>query len=130
MKPLRVLVVEDDALLGIMLGEVLEELGFEIAAIEATEADAVSAATRCKPDLMIVDVRLHLGSGISAVDKICQAGFIPHVFVTGDMAEVRARRPGAFAIHKPFMEADLALAIQKAVAAAGWDAGGITASPR
>ena len=118
MKPLRVLVVEDDALLGFTLGDVLDELGFEVCAIEVTEAGAVSAAARCKPDLMIVDVRLRGGNGISAVDKMCLASFIPHVFVTGDIAEVKARRPGAIAIQKPFKEADLALAIQQALAAA------------
>ena len=130
MTALNILVVEDNTLIGMLLSEMLAGLGHTVCAVERGEAGAVAAAARFQPDLMIVDVRLHLGSGISAVDKICQAGFIPHVFVTGDMAEVRARRPGAFAIHKPFMEADLALAIQKAVAAAGWDAGGITAPPR
>src|ERR1039458_702062 len=67
MKAHRVLIVEDDALLGVYLAELLIGMGHEICAIEATEADAVSAAAQRGPDLMIVDARLRDGSGISAV---------------------------------------------------------------
>jgi DNA-binding response OmpR family regulator len=55
---MRVLVVENDALFGILVAEMLTEMGHEVCAIEATEADAVSAAARYKPDLMVVDVGL------------------------------------------------------------------------
>ena len=114
---IRVLVIEDDALLGFVLGEVLEELGYEVLAIAASHAQAVAAARKAKPDLMIADVHLLSGSGIAAVAEICAAGFVPHVFVTGDIAEVNAQRPGAVAIQKPFIEADLARAIAQALAA-------------
>lgn len=114
----RVLVVEDEALLGLVLGEVLEDLGYEVCAIVATQVDAVEAAQRCRPDLMIVDVRLRTGSGIAAMAQICRSGFIPHVFTTGDIAEVIALRPDAIAIQKPFAEAELSRAIQRSLAAA------------
>ena len=54
-KALRVLIVEDEAMIAMMLAEVLRELGHEVCATEATEAGAVAAAARHKPDLMIVD---------------------------------------------------------------------------
>ncbi len=117
MKALRVLVIEDDALIGMLLAEMLEEMGHDVCAIEATEADAVSAATRCRPDMMIVDAWLIDGSGIAAVEEIIRAGPIPHVFVTGDTSKVQALRPGAVAIQKPFRESDLARAMQRALAA-------------
>ena len=50
----RVLVVEDDAMIGVLLGEMLEGMGYDVCGIEATEADAVTAAARFRPDLMIV----------------------------------------------------------------------------
>ena len=115
--PLRVLVMEDDALLGFMLGEVLEELGYAVSAIAATHPDAVLAARSDRPDLMIVDVHLRAGSGIQAVAEICETGFVPHVFVTGDIAEVNRQCPGSVAIQKPFLEADLTRAIAQALAA-------------
>ena len=49
MKVLRILVVEDDALIGMLLAEVLVGMGHEVCAIEANEADAVAAAARCRP---------------------------------------------------------------------------------
>src|SRR5271170_7746727 len=82
MKTLSVLVVEDDPIVGALLGETLEAMGYSVCAIEETEADAVNSAARCHPDLMIVDVRLGDGNGVSAVEEITRAGPIPHVFVS------------------------------------------------
>jgi two-component system, response regulator PdtaR len=112
MKALRVLVVEDDAMLAMLLGDMLEEMGHDICAIEATEANAVAAAVQFRPNLMIVDVRLGDGSGLAAVEEILRTGPVPHLFVSGDTSRVRALRPGAVVIQKPFREADLARAIQ------------------
>jgi DNA-binding response OmpR family regulator len=64
-----VLVVEDNAIIGMLLAEVLAGMGHDVCAIEATESDAATAAVRCRPDLMIVDVQLGDGSGVSAVEK-------------------------------------------------------------
>ncbi len=115
MTSLSVLVVEDDLLLGFMLGEVLKELGYEICAIEATEDDAIYAAAHYRPDLMIIDVFLKVGSGISAAARICEAGFIPHIFMTGDYVAAKYQKPGAITIQKPFTENDLLKAIQQAL---------------
>lgn len=118
MKALRVLVVEDDAMIGMLLADMLEQMGHEVCALERTEARAVSAAIRCRPDVMIVDVWLREGSGIAAVETICSAWPIPHLFASGDIAGARALRPDAVVIQKPFREADLALGIQRALDAA------------
>jgi DNA-binding response OmpR family regulator len=115
MKTLRILVVEDDAMIGMLLSEMLEEMGHEVCALERTEARAVSAAIRCRPDVMIVDARLGQGSGISAVEKICATLPVPHLFASGDVAGVKALRPDAVVIQKPFREADLARGIQRAL---------------
>lgn len=117
-KALRVLVVEDNGMIGMLLGQMLEEMGHDVCAVEATEAGAVTAALRCRPDLMIVDAWLGDGSGISAVDTICRIGAVPHLFATGDISRVKALRPGAVVLQKPFHEAELARAIQRALAAA------------
>jgi two-component system, response regulator PdtaR len=117
MKTLRILVVEDDLMLGELLAEMLQTMGHEVCGVENTEADAVTAAFGRKPDLMIVDAWLRDGGGVSAVEKICAAGFIPHFFVSGDISRIKALRPGAVAVQKPFREADLVHAIQRALKA-------------
>ena len=78
MTALRVLVVEDDALMGDLLAEMLEEMGHSVCAVALTEGDAVKAAARDTPDLMMVDVALGQGSGIVAMDEILRTGFVLH----------------------------------------------------
>jgi CheY-like chemotaxis protein len=118
MKALRVLVIEDDALIAMLLSELLAGMGHDVCATAATEAEAVSAATRHRPDLMIVDAGLGRGSGISAVEEILRAGPLAHVFISGDAGRVQTRKPHAVVIRKPFREAELARAIDLALAAA------------
>jgi CheY-like chemotaxis protein len=113
---LRVLVVEDDALIGMLVADVLEGMGHEVCSVEDTEAGAVAAAVRYKPDLMIVDAGLHEGSGVSAIEQILRNGFIPHVFVSGATAAIQTQYPGAVVIQKPFRDWNLAEAIQRALA--------------
>ena len=113
MTVISVLVVEDDAMIGMLLAEMLGEMGYDVCAIAATEEDAVAEATRCKPGLMIVDEQLLEGTGLSAVDRIHRSGHVPCVFISG--APVHPKRPGAMVLQKPFLEEDLVRAIQYVV---------------
>jgi len=115
MKALRVLVVEDDTMIGELVTEMLEEMGHDVCAIEATEADAVTAAAQYRPDLMIVDAQLGDGSGLSAVEEILRTGFVPHLFFSGNIPRVQALRPDAVVLQKPFRQAELTRAIQCAL---------------
>ena len=119
MKALRVLIAEDDALIAMLLAELLAGMGHDVCATAATEAEAVIAATRHGPDLMIVDEGLARGgSGVSAVEEILRAGPRAHVFLSGDTEKVRGRRPDAIVVRKPFRQAEPARAIDLALAAA------------
>lgn len=101
-------------MIGMLLSEMLTGLGHRVCAVERTELGAVAAAARFQPDLMIVDVHLKVGSGISAVETILVDRFIPHVFVTGDRFGTQRRTPGDIVIEKPFRESDLLQAIKRA----------------
>jgi two-component system, response regulator PdtaR len=111
MSRLRILLVEDEPMIALLLTDLLAEMGHEICAIESTETGAIAAAVRCKPGLLIVDASLREGSGVAAVEEILSAGFIPHLFISGETASVQARMPGAVVLQKPFREPDLARAI-------------------
>jgi two-component system, response regulator PdtaR len=115
MTALRVLVVEDEAILAMLFSDLLVAMGHEVCAIEATEAGAVAAAARCGPDLMIVDAHLGDGSGVSAVAAILRAGYIPHVFVSGDPLGDEQLARGAVVLQKPFRESQLVRAIERAL---------------
>lgn len=118
MKSLNVLVVEDDELIGLLLADILASMGHVVCAAAATQAEAVDAARRHRPDLMIVDVKLRAGDGISAVMEILSTGPVPHVFLSGDTRSVLARRPDAFVVGKPFRQSSFAKAIDSALKAA------------
>jgi CheY-like chemotaxis protein len=116
MTALSVLVVEDDAMIGLLLAEMLDEMGYDVCAVATTEEDAVAEEARCRPGLMIVDEQLLEGSGLSAVNRILRTRPIPCVFISG--APMHPKRPGATTLQKPFLEADLIRAIQHVVGAA------------
>lgn len=111
------MIVEDEGVIALLLSDVLTQMGHEVCAVAATEADAVTCAERSRPDLMIVDAKLRDGSGVSAVGSILQAQSVPYVFMTGDTAGARKLAEGAIVIEKPFDEAELLRAIDQAIAA-------------
>ena len=112
--PLRILVVEDDAMIGMLLGEMLEAMGHAVCAIEDTERGAVAAALRDMPDLMIVDAMLYEGSGVAAVATIRASLDIGCVFVSGDISEISGIDPDAVVLAKPYNEVGLVRAIAAA----------------
>jgi len=100
-------------MIGLLLGEMLEQMGHQVCAIELTEAAAVIAAAQYRPDLMIVDARMGAGSGVAAVEIILRSGFVPHFFTSGNISKVKAVRPDAVVLEKPFGELELAAAIAR-----------------
>jgi PAS domain S-box-containing protein len=78
----RVLVVEDEALVGIMIQECLTELGFQIVGPVCTASDALAAAKAGDFDAAILDI--NLGDGmVYHVAEILTRRHVPFVFVTG-----------------------------------------------
>ncbi len=112
---LRILIAEDEVLIGILLTEMLEGMGHEVCANVRTESEIVGAAFQCEPDLMIVDARLAEGSGVSAVEEILRTRFVRHVFASGDTTDITTRWPSAVVIRKPFSRGDLLSAIERAL---------------
>jgi CheY-like chemotaxis protein len=115
MARLSILVVEDEAIIGMLLTEVLTGMGHQVIGVVGKEAEAVALAAEYKPDLLIVDAGLTSGSGLSAVDTILATRFVPHFFTTGDVLKVRLLKPDAIILEKPFHENDLADAIELAL---------------
>jgi CheY-like chemotaxis protein len=115
MRQLRVLVVEDDLMIGPLLAELLEDLGRIVVAVVIDARAAVEAARDCRPDLMIVDIRLGEHSGVAAVKEILREAFVPHVFVTGDVLRNLELGPEAVLIQKPYRTHDIVAAIARVI---------------
>jgi CheY-like chemotaxis protein len=115
MPSLRILIVEDDALIALVLEKLLTTMGHEVCATSATENDAVAAAARFKPDLMIVDGALRQGCGVSAVEEITRTGPLPHFFLSGNGGRISAARPDSIVLRKPSRLNELSKAIDIAM---------------
>ena len=116
---LRVVVVEDEALIRMDVVATLEEAGFEIVGEGADGEEAISLAKAHEPDLVVMDIKMPKLDGISAAEKIAELK-IPVVLLTAfSQTELvsRAAEAGAMAyVTKPFKPADLLPAIQIALA--------------
>lgn len=108
---MHVLIIEDEALLALLIEDYLRDHGYTSFDFAATEAAAVAAAKSRCPDLITSDVRLFEGCGISAVQEICSDQPIPVVFITATAWEVGYRAPGALVVEKPFTSTVLANAL-------------------
>jgi PAS domain S-box-containing protein len=97
----RVLVVEDEALVGIMIQECMTELGFQIVGPVCTASDALAAAKAGDFDAAILDI--NLGDGmVYQVAEILARRHVPFVFVTGyDADSVDSRFRGIPVLQKP-----------------------------
>ena len=70
-RPLRLVVVDDHEVVRQGLVALLDRRsGFEVVAQAATAAEAIAAAARFEPDVVVMDVRLPDGSGVEACREI------------------------------------------------------------
>lgn len=94
---LRVLIVEDEALLAISAEDSLVEAGFEVVAVVPDHASAVDAAVAHRPDVVVMDIHLARRSdGVAAAIEIHERTGIRCLFASavGD-AETRRRAEAA-----------------------------------
>jgi CheY-like chemotaxis protein len=122
-RPLRVLIVDDDPGVALVLEDMITEAGGESVGIISSALAAIGAAAVIAPDVVLMDVRLP-----GAMDGIEAAGIIRArrsaaiVIITGAAAdpEIRSRLrslEGVELVVKPVLENELCAAILRAYAA-------------
>jgi len=87
----RLLLVEDEALTGMMMSDMLTELGFEVIGPFGRVADAMAAVGREDFHAAVLDVNLDGEMVYPVADAVVARG-VPFVFVTGYSAEGIDRR--------------------------------------
>jgi CheY-like chemotaxis protein len=92
----------------------LREIGFQSFDAANSVGEAIAAAHRRCPDLIVADHHLIDGTGTDAVLAICSGQDIPVVFVTASGPEVRSALPHAIIVSKPFLCASLHRAVEQA----------------
>jgi DNA-binding response OmpR family regulator len=109
------LIIEDDWLVAFSVQDALSKLGYSTFEIVDSMREAVEAAHRACPDLVVADHQITDGTGTDAVLAICSDKPIPVVWVTASGPEVRKRVPDALIVDKPFNVPGLHAAIRVAV---------------
>ncbi|MBD3168292.1 MAG: response regulator [candidate division Zixibacteria bacterium] len=78
-----IIIVEDEIIVARNIEERLKDLGYKIMGIVSTAEDAIKQAALLKPDLVLMDIRLHdRMNGIDAAKKIYLENDIPVIFLT------------------------------------------------
>jgi CheY-like chemotaxis protein len=112
---MRVLVVEDEALIRMLICDLLAEVGFECReARDAAEAFAtLDEVDEWRPDILVTDY--NLGPGPNGRDVAAEAvrrlPGLPVIYVTGNPECLKDLGPRACIMAKPFAVADLISAI-------------------
>ena len=110
---LRVLIVEDQALLAMELELVLGESGCEVVGCAMDKAGALAIADRERPQLALVDINLLDGmTGPAIAEYLVREFGIAVIFLTANPEQIPDGFAGALgAVSKPFDEATIRAAV-------------------
>lgn len=89
----RILIVEDDSIISLLLEKRLQREGYDVAAVVDTGDDAVNYIKNGSVGLVLMDIML-LGAmnGIEAMNQIRKFSNIPVIYMTGNSdASIRRR---------------------------------------
>jgi PAS domain S-box-containing protein len=97
----RVLLVEDEALVAMMIAEALADFGFRVLGPVSTASEALAAARERPLDAAVLDINLGDGLVYTVAEILANRG-VPFVFVTGyDAESVDPRFDGVPILQKP-----------------------------
>lgn len=114
-------VVDDEPITRLDLGEILTEIGFQVVAQASDGFDAVEACRQYRPDLVLTDIKMPVFDGLSAAETIIREGLAGCVvlltaFLDQEFLE-RAKEIGAAGyLIKPVEERTLRPAVEIALA--------------
>lgn len=103
----RILVVEDEALVAMLVEDALEEAGFGVIGPVRSVAQALEALEAELPDAAVLDLNLAGENSVAVADALVARG-IPFVVATGyGAAGLPATHRDALVLPKPYDPADL-----------------------
>ena len=112
-RPLRVLIVEDEAIIALQLEEDIYAAGHEVMGCAMNSLDALDLFDRGCPDIALVDIHLSDGpTGVSVARAFAEAG-CPVIFMTANVKRIPLDFAGAVGvIAKPYTSAGLQRGLQ------------------
>lgn len=113
--PRRVLVVEDEPLIAIMLEEALSDFGYAVVGPVENLKAAIQLAATEQIDTAVVDINIDGQIADAVADKLMDRG-IPFLFVSGYARQLGLRYSGVPLLRKPFSFDDLHRAVEELLA--------------
>src|SRR6516165_1374324 len=111
----RLLVVEDDAEMRSLLGQLLEADGYDVRSV-CDSRDAIKAVAAEQPDLVLLDIMLGEVDGRDVLKELLRMSDVPVVFLTArshEIDKIAGLKLGADDyIVKPFSPGELAARIE------------------
>lgn len=91
---MRIIIVEDDKVLSLLLSKMIERLGHEVVEIITKGAVAIKMIEAKDPDLILMDIMLEDDiDGISAMSSLRENGLkTPVIYITGNSDPVNYER--------------------------------------
>lgn len=115
----KVLIVEDEAIIAMTAEDMLEQIGFTVAGVAASFAEAMAAVEKGGFDVALLDINLNGVASHPVAERLQEMG-TPFVFATGYGS---AGRGGEFEsvplVAKPYRIAALEAAIREALGQSG-----------
>ncbi|HEY0796705.1 MAG TPA: response regulator [Acidisarcina sp.] len=116
----RILVVEDERIVGLHLRQQLIKLGYKVIAVVSSGEDALKIVKERKPDVVLMDIHIDGDiDGIETAGRLPPEAGIPVIYLTAFAGEstlqrARATKPYGYMM-KPFSERELHATIQMAL---------------
>ena len=112
----RVLIVEDEALVAMMVEDALTDAGYEVCGVAANAPKAIDLARACKPEVALVDIQLSPGDGRDVARHLIERYGTAIVFATAyheDLARASLVR-AHLCLPKPYNIDDVQPALEAA----------------
>lgn len=120
MSKVKILIVEDEAIIADDIFDTLEELDYEALEPAHTFSEAIEKIEKFNPDIAILDIQLSgKKSGIDLANRINEVYHFPFIFLTSNsdqftLDQAKKVQPSAFLV-KPFSKEELYTSIEVAL---------------
>ena len=116
----KVMVVEDEGIIALVLKSRLEKMGFEVPEPISSGQEAINRFPAMMPDIVMMDVTLGKGmDGISTAAQLKRERDVPIIFLSAYSDDATLARAAEIApvryLKKPFADGELQEALQEAV---------------
>src|SRR5688572_9866934 len=91
---MKVLIVEDETLVGMGIQDALTKMGHEVVGQAASQAEALEQFKKLGPDLVLIDIQLDGGDGIELAKEIAQIRRVPMLILSAFSDAELVRRAG------------------------------------